>query len=98
MIMEERSSMYLIGASPAGGAALDGPGLVGRRCGSAFFRTVLTLANILLNLFSFSFGTEGPACAGELMMIGSLSIFLYAVFSLKASYATAEGLSASKIW
>lgn len=59
------------------GGAVEGPGCVEasvdrRRDGSAFLKTVLTLDKtfpIPLLSFSFSFGTVGPPCAGELMLM-----------------------------
>jgi hypothetical protein len=70
----QKKSTHLVDASAAAGVAVDGPALAdmvdSRFFGSALFNTVFTLVNILLNLFSFSFGgTDGPPCAGELMMI-----------------------------
>lgn len=59
----------------ASAAPVDGPALVdkveSRLLGSAFFHTVFTLVNTLLNLFSLSLGgTDGPSWAGELMVVG----------------------------
>lgn len=67
---EERNGTYLVAAA----AELDVPAFVSsvdmRRDGSAFafFRTVFILDKTFPKpFFSFSFGTDGPPCAGELM-------------------------------
>lgn len=73
--MLDRCDMYLGASSVPTGAALDCPALLDSRFGSALFNTVFTLVNILLSLFSFSFGTEGPPCAGELMLARPCSWF-----------------------
>jgi hypothetical protein len=50
-------------------ATPDGPALDIRREGSAFFNTVFILDKTFpIPVFSFSLGTEGPPCAGELIL------------------------------
>jgi hypothetical protein len=74
--------MHLLAAGISAGVAavvpltaLEAPGL--GRLLSDFLKTVFTLVKTLLNRFSLlsslSFGTEGPSCAGALMVTMNLS-------------------------
>lgn len=63
------SSAGAAGVAEEGPAALEPPKVERRRDGSAFLRTVFILDRTFPSPFlSFSFGIDGPPCAGELML------------------------------
>ena len=64
----EKSEAYLVAGAAVDGPAFELPRVDSRFDGSALLSTVLTLVRNLPTPFFFSsFGTDGPAWAGELM-------------------------------